>query len=282
MTIRSWLAGLSVAGAALAAGPAAFASTHPASHLSPGTTVARGVHAVAGVRLPGTARPPLIPNRPVRNRFLAGYAAIADRGRHIRYIAADFTVPTVTCSPLGSRGISDVNDSVGLDGLNDATTEAIGVWAFCDKTGASYGGFYDMAPRQPVIFTGISPGDSVAVSVYFTGSRYRLILQDLTAGRTVKKTFQRCPRRSRCLNKSAEVLTQGGGGGSDLANFGLVSYTGVRVTSVGGKRGSLLSLRKYWTSAEFIMVNRAGHKMAVPSALHSRGRAFGVSWVAGS
>ncbi len=282
MKSTSWLAGLAVAGAALTAGPAAFASTHPAIQLSPAVTVVHGVHAVAGVRLPGTVRPPLIPNRPVRNPFLSGYAAIADRGKRIRYVAADFTVPAITCSPLGSDGTSDVDYSVGLDGLTDATIEAVGVWASCDKTGASYGGFYDMAPRQPVFFGGISPGDSVAVSVYFTGHQYRLILQDLTTGSIVKKKFQRCPRRSRCLNKSAEVLTEGGGDGSDLASFGLVSYTGARVTSTGGKHGSLRSQRRYWKSAEFVMVNGSGDPLAVPSALDSGGQAFGVSWVAGS
>jgi hypothetical protein len=266
----------------LAASPAALASTHPARQLSPGSRVGYGLHAVAGIRLPGTARPRLAPAGAVRNRFLSGYGTIADRGRHIRYVAAEFTVPTVTCSPLGSDGTSNVNYSVGLDGLNDATSEAVGVWAFCDQTGAGYGGFYDMAPRQPVLFTGINPGDSVAVSVYFTGARYRLILQDLTTGDIVKKTFQRCPRRSRCLNNSAEVLTEGGGDGSDLADFGLVSYTGVRVTSTGGKRGSLRSQRGYWKSAEFVMVNGTGDTMAAPSALHSRGQAFGVSWGAGS
>jgi hypothetical protein len=278
----SWLAGLVVAGAALTAGPAAFASTHPAIQLSPAATVVHGVHAAAGIRLPGTVRPPLIPNRPVRNPFLSGYAAIADRGRNIRYIAADFTVPALTCSPLGSKGTSDVNYSVGLDGINDATSEAIGVFAFCDSTGANYSGFYDMAPRQPVFFGGIAPGDSVMMSVFFTGRQYRLILQNLTTGDIVKKTFQRCPRRSRCLNKSAEVLTEGGGDGSDLANFGTVSYTSVSVTSVRGKRGTLRTLRKYWKSAEFVMVNGSGQTLAAPSALHSRGRAFGVSWVAGS
>jgi hypothetical protein len=283
MSIKSWLAGLAAAvaalgGAALAIGPAAFASTHPASHT--GTTVRSGTHLMAGLRLQHTVSPQLAPDIKLMFRGESGYAVAADRGRRIRFVSADFTVPTLNCatSPLGSAG-ANVEQTVSLDGFNDNTAEVVGVLSNCDNTGAaSYIGFSLMAPRGGLkVINGINAGDAIQASVYFTGSRYRLILKDVTTGKTTT-VFQRCPRRSRCLNKSAAVLTMGGGQGSDLADFGVIHYTGVRVTSVGGRHGTLAPLRRYWQSAEITMIDRAHHRLAVPSALHNHGHAFSVTW----
>jgi hypothetical protein len=287
MTIKSRLAALTAAaatitalgaaalgGAAMSAGPVAFASARSAGHAGPTVPLLNREMAGAGL---SRLTPDIMASAP----NVSGYAVIADRGRHLRFVSADFTVPTLNCanSPLGSAGLADVEQSVGLDGIRDRTIEAIGVSSVCDTTGtASYTGFYDMAPRKPVAFSGISAGDSLEASVFFDGANYRLQLQDLTTGNTTT-VFQWCPRHSKCLNTSAEVLTTGGGNGSNLANFGVLSYTGAKVTSLRGKHGTLAPLRRYWRSVKITMVDYGGHQLAVPSVLQGHGQAFTVTWM---
>lgn len=288
MTIKSRLAALTAAaatitalgaaalgGAALSAGPVAFASTQSAGHARPAGLLPQLNREMAGA---GLSR--LTPDIKISAQGVSGYAALADRGRHFRFVSANFTVPTLNCanSPLGSAGVADVEQLAGLDGISDSTTEVIGVMSVCDQTGTpSYSGFYDMYPHKPVAFSGISAGDSLEASVYFDGGSYRLQLQDLTTGNTTT-VFQWCPRHHRCLNNSAEVLTTGGGSGSNLANFGVLSYTGAKVTSLSGKHGTLAPLRRYWRSVKITMVDHGGHLLAVPSVL-DHGQAFTVTWM---
>jgi hypothetical protein len=90
--------------------------------------------------------------------------------------------------------------------------------------------------------------------------------------------YKRCPRHSRCLNISAEVLTAAGGGGFNLASLGVLSYTNAKVTSLKGKHGTLAPLRRYWRSAKIATVDRRGNRLAVPSVLRDHGRKFTVTW----
>ena len=214
MTLKSWLAGGVVAGAALMAAPAAVASAHPVSDAGPGPTVqVHGMRAAVGVRLPGTHLPHLAPQMSVTSNNWSGYAAAADSGVHIRFVSANFTIPSLNCanSPLGSSGFAYAGHWAGLDGFNDATVEQTGVDAFCDSSGTpTYYAWYEMYPLAPVAFTGVNPGDAIHVSVFFTGSAYDLALTDLTTGGSIDTT-QPCPSGSTCRNKSAEVITEDSG-----------------------------------------------------------------------
>jgi Peptidase A4 family len=284
MTLKYWLAGAAVAAATLAAAPAAVASTHAGSHAGPGSTVqVHGMRAAVGARLPGTHLPHLAPQMSVASSNWSGYAVAADSGARIRFVSANFTIPSLNCAnlPLGSSGSAYAGHWAGLDGFNDATAEQTGVDAFCDSSGTpAYYAWYEMYPLAPVAFTGVNPGDAIHVSVYFDGSAYNLVLTDLTTGGFINTT-QPCPSGSTCRNKSAEVITEDPGGavagGFDLADFGMANYTGARVTSVTGTHGTLAAQPNNWTSTEIVMQDTSGTMMAVPSALEG-GQAFNVTW----
>ena len=284
MTLKSWLAGLAVAGATLTAAPAALASTQSVSHAGPGPTVqVHGMRSAVGVRLPGTHLPQLAPQMSVASSNWSGYAVAADSGVRIRFVSVNFTIPSLNCanSPLGSSGSAYAGHWAGLDGFNDATVEQTGVDAFCDSSGTpAYYAWYEMYPLAPVAFTGVSPGDAIHVSVFFDGSAYNLVLTDLTTGGFINTT-QPCPSGSTCRNKSAEVITEDPGGavagGFDLADFGMANYTGARVTSLTGTHGTLAAQSNNWTSTEIIMDDSRGTPMATPSALEG-GQAFNVAW----
>jgi hypothetical protein len=276
------IAGVATVAAALAAAPAASAAFtghgHPASSLR-----VNGLHVAPGVQLPRTHLPYLLPRGTVRSTNWSGYAAAADSGQRIRYVAANFNVPSVNCanSPVGASGFAYAEQWAGLDGFGNSTVEQIGVGASCDSAGTPrYFAWYEMYPRAPVAFSGISPGDAVSVSVFFNGSSYELDLTDLTSGGFVKTT-QPCPSGSTCRDKSAEVITEDPGGavagGYDLADFGMANDTSAVVTSQSGKHGTLAALTSYWTSSEITMVDNSGTQMAVPSGLQG-GQAFDVAW----
>ena len=284
MTLKYWLGGAAVAAATLAAAPAAVASTQAVSHAGPGPTVqVHGMRAAVGARLPGTHLPHLAPQMSVASSNWSGYAVAANSGVRIRFVSANFTIPSLNCanSPLGSSGSAYAAHWTGLDGFNDATAEQTGVDAFCDSSGTpAYYAWYEMYPLAPVAFTGVNPGDAIHVSVYFDGSAYNLVLTDLTTGGFINTT-QPCPSGSTCRNKSAEVITEDPGGavagGFDLADFGMANYTGARVTSLTGTHGTLAAQPNNWTSTEIVMQDTSGTMMAVPSALEG-GQAFNVTW----
>ena len=284
MTLKYCLAGAAVAAATLAAAPAAVASTQAVSHAGPGPTVqVHGMRAAVGARLPGTHLPHLAPQMSVASSNWSGYAVAANSGVRIRFVSANFTIPSLNCanSPLGSSGSAYAGHWAGLDGFNDATAEQTGVDAFCDSSGTpAYYAWYEMYPLAPVAFTGVNPGDAIHVSVYFDGSAYNLVLTDLTTGGFINTT-QPCPSGSTCRNKSAEVITEDPGGavagGFDLADFGMANYTGARVTSLTGTHGTLAAQPNNWTSTEIVMQDTSGTMMAEPSALEG-GQAFNVTW----
>jgi Peptidase A4 family len=284
MTLKYWLGGAAVAAATLTAAPAAVASTQAVSQAGPGPTVqVRGMRAAVGARLPSTHLPHLAPQLSVASSNWSGYAAAANSGVRIRFVSANFTIPSLNCanSPLGSSGSAYAAHWAGLDGFNDATAEQTGVDAFCDSSGTpAYYAWYEMYPLAPVAFTGVNPGDAIHVSVYFDGSAYNLVLTDLTTGGFINTT-QPCPSGSTCRNKSAEVITEDPGGavagGFDLADFGMANYTGARVTSLTGTHGTLAAQPGNWTSTEVVMQDTGGTMMAVPSALEG-GQAFNVTW----
>jgi hypothetical protein len=235
------------------------------------------------VTLPRTHLPRLASGNAATSASWSGYAVSADSGVHLRFISGDLTFPAVNCanSPLGPSGLAGVSHWVGLDGLTGGTVERIGVQALCDSSGTpQYFAFYQLFPEPPVAFTGVSPGDAIQASVFFTGSGYKLSLTDVTTGGFITTT-QACPPGSACHNASAEMITDDLGStvadGVNLADFGMANDTGATVTAVGGKGGTLATLPNFWTSTKVTMVDSGGTQLAAPSALFG-GRAFNVTW----
>lgn len=259
----------------------ALAQTTTSSSPRP-TVKVHGLHLVK-VNLPSTHLPHLTPHAVVSSSNWSGYAAVAKSGVRLRYVAADFTVPSVNCaaSTLGSSGFAYASNWAGIDGFSSSTVEQTGVDSFCDTSGtAQYDAWYEMFPLNPVAFSGVNPGDAIAVSVYFNGSVYSLTLTDLTTGGKIQ-TSQPCPQGSTCRDSSAEVITEDPGNAEptlDLADFGMENVTGAAVTSVNGTHGSLAA-NSLWTSTEIVMKDASKKTMAQPSALFG-GQAFSVRWLA--
>jgi hypothetical protein len=274
----------------LLAVPAASAS--PAVHESAGSRAApvgpkpvvrvHGMHLVHVV-LPSTHLPHLVPHRVVKSGNWSGHAAVARPGRQLRFVSASFTIPSVNCamSPLGSSGFAFASNWVGLDGFKSRTVEQTGVDSFCDSSGTpQYDAWYEMYPLPPVAFAGVNAGDAMSASVFFSGGKYSITLTDVTTAAKMQVT-QRCPRGSTCRNSSAEVITEDPGQSApvvNLADYGMVNFTGAAVTSVNGTKGSL-SANSLWTSSEIVMQNDSKKVMSQPSGLFG-GKAFNVTWKA--
>lgn len=211
----------------------------------------------------------------------SGYAALANSGVQLRYISAQFTVPSVNCtdSVLGSSGYAYDATWAGLDGSGSSTVEQTGTDAYCDSGTPSYYSWYEMYPLDPVTFSGVSPGDAISVSVYFNGSGYSINLTDLTTGGYIQTT-QACPTGSTCKNHSAEVITEDPGAAEpivNLADFGAANYTAAAVTSRNGTHGTLNAQSGLWSSEEIVMADSSSNVMAQPSPLEG-GQAFNIRY----
>jgi hypothetical protein len=274
--------------AAIAMAPAASASTASASPTP--VTHLHGFHLAVGARLPRTVLPHLARNAIADSDNWSGYAAVAKKNVALRYVTSTFTVPSVNCAKvaIGSAGQTYAAEWVGLDGFNDSTVEQTGVDTFCDSASgpATSQAWYEMYPLDPVVFTGVSAGDTIWVSVYFDAgtNEYQLFLDDETTGSTME-TDQPCPSGSTCDRTSAEVITEDPGdsvaGGINLADFGTVDYSLSHVTSRNGTHGTLAA-GSLWTSTEILMQDPSGNDMATPSALSDGGADFSITWNRGT
>jgi hypothetical protein len=267
MTIRSWLAGVAAVGV-VAAGAA---MTAPA--------------ATASGQLPH----PAAVNK-VTSQKWAGYAALADRRKDVRYVAADFIVESPRPCHTQDNQPGDVSTTqwIGLGGYSRGITEQIGVVETCSfmdddefEFWASYSGksgsgvFFgceevhgDTCPR------GVEGGDRVELSVYYNGKSYRLILRDVTK-KISRTVYERC---SKCTSKSAEVISLAASTATNPPLTGLsnVSFFGVRVTSADGKHGTMAPQPRYWTTAEITRLDSAGDTLGKPYPLLRHGRGFSV------
>jgi hypothetical protein len=255
--VRRWcipLAGLALAGGALAASAPAAAASHPARptiHL--GRPAMHGTAPMAALGRSANA---------AASQNWSGYAAHA---KAYNKISASWVEPTAHCA--SSRTFSSF--WVGLDGYNSQTVEQTGTEVDCVSGHARYFGWYEMFPAFPVNFSNpVHPGDHFTGSVTFTGSgHYTLVLKDTTRGwsHTVHKT------RNGTRHSSAEVIAEApssSGGILPLTNFGTAHFSNAKVNGAAMGRAS---------PTKIIMVNNGGRAKDSVSAL-SGGTAFSVKW----
>jgi hypothetical protein len=269
--------------APVASASASSATSAPSVHL-------HGFHLVTNARLPRTVLPHLARNATVDSQNWSGYAAVAKKNVALRYAQTTFTVPSVDCSrvQIGSGGQTYAAEWVGLDGFNSSTVEQTGVDSFCTSASgtATNQAWYEMFPLDPVVFSGVNPGDTIFVAVYYNKgtNQFQLNLKDETTGANME-TSQPCPTGSTCDRNSAEVIEEDPGGsvagGINLADFGKASFTSSLVTARDGLRGTL-SPSSLWTSTDIIMQDPSGEDMATPSALTDSGADFSVTWNQGT
>jgi hypothetical protein len=256
--LRRWcipLAGLALAGGALAASAPAAASSHPA-----GPTI----HLIRPA-MHGTA--PMVagrrPTHAVASQNWSGYAA---HGKTYKKISANWVEPTGHCT--SSRTFSSF--WVGLDGFGSRTVEQTGSEVDCSGGHAQYFGWYEMFPAFPGNFSNpVRPGDHFTGSVTFTGGgHYTLVLKDTTQGwsHTIKKTL------ASAKNSSAEVIAEAPSSSSGilpLTNFGTVHFSNALVD------GAAMSSAH---GVKITMVNGSGRAKDSVSAL-SGGENFSVKWL---
>jgi hypothetical protein len=255
--LRRWcipLAGLALAGGALAATAPAAASSHPAGptiHL-----IRPGMHGTAPMVVRGR------PSHALESQNWSGYAA---HGQTYKKISASWVEPTGHCTNSGTFS----SFWVGLDGFGSRTVEQTGSEVDCAGGHARYFGWYEMYPALPVNFPStVHPGDHFTGSVTVTGSgHYTLVLKDTTSGwsHTIHKT------RAKAMNASAEVIAEAPSSGSilPLTNFGTVQFSNALVD------GAAISTAH---GVKITMVNGSGRAKDSVSAL-SGGENFSVKWL---
>jgi Peptidase A4 family len=293
MNIRTWLAAGAAAALALGVSSAASASTagaaRPVSHPAP-VSHKRGFHVVTNVHLPRTALQHLTPKATAYSYNWSGYAAVGGKGVSLRYISADYNVPSVNCaaSPTGTEGTYE-GQWIGFDGYNENsdTVEQTGIAGYCNDGTPEYYAWYEIYPQDPVVYSGpINPGDAITSSVYYNDSThlYNIILTDVTSGVPGINVNVPCTSGYTCPDATAEVISEVPGGGPyygvDLADFGMENFTNTGVTSHDGVHGSLAA-SKLWSSSEIVMQSEtSGATMVQPSSLYG-GLAFNDTWRAG-
>ncbi len=276
MKIRPWLAGAAgVTAAILGFGTSASAATHHPARWSPMSFAAGHLH-TAGVT-PGTTY----------YGNWAAYVALAHKNVALRYVAADFNIPSLNCA--GAAPNATVALFVGFQGWS-APGELTGLQGTCNSDGTySYQGFYEIstgpAVASPVT---VNPGDAIQASVYYNAStrQYTFYLNDVTEATVLFNTPVSCPSGSSCSTTTAEAVTDdlydvSAKQNFPLANYGMVNFTGGAVTSRDGLKGGFGS-STLWTSAESIIRNSStGAILATPSSLEG-GSAFSTTWHAAS
>lgn len=264
--------------------PAAGQAAGPAESLAESLAGSPRLAGPAGLALPGGPAFPGAAQTTSPN--WSGWADVARPGAAMRSVTARFRVPHVSC---GADGQS-VSIWAGLDGIGDDTVEQAGVEAVCVRTrngwlAAKYVSFSETYPRAPLVGSFVSPGDLIAVSVFYAGGthRYRLSLTDNRSAWADISVSAACPRGRTCHNASAEVVAEDSGdgpaSGSYLADFGKVSFDGIGVSSSDGTRGTLGTLAgsARWSTREITMEYR-GQVMAQPSARTHGYTRFGDSY----
>jgi hypothetical protein len=226
----------------------------------------------------------------LRSDNWAGYADVACGKCALRYVAANFPVPSINCAKVPAKSANHyVSTWIGLDGLTTDTVEQVGVDGLCYKGKPVYYVWYEMYPEGTHVFaiSGFSPGDALAANVYYNSRNrdWQLTLIDLTRG-VGFETDQTCPSGQECKNANAEVITEDPGGGVSagiyLAKFGATFYNRVKVTSRDGTHGTLAgsNCRHLWFLYGLEMYHKTG-LMAYPGQL-AAGTAFSVYWAASS
>lgn len=214
----------------------------------------------------------------------SGYVDIANKGVALRYVTADFNIPSLNCgkSQNGTAGGNYYSSWTGLDGWSDLTVEQQGIESYCSGDTPGLWVFYEMYPANPVVFTGANFGDALQASTYYNSAtgKYNLDVTDLTQGSAGVTETIKCA--GTCHNSSAEVVSEAPGGGPPqygLSDYGAQNYTGAGVTSRNGTKGTLAGNR-LWKSDSIKMIGSStGHTLSTVGGLQGS-TAFLAKWAA--
>ncbi|KAF7590388.1 hypothetical protein BBP40_002889 [Aspergillus hancockii] len=160
------------------------------------------------------------------------------------YVAATFTLPSVTPTAASSDETQAVSFWVGIDGATsgDAIWQA-GVDIYVQNGQPSFAGWYEWYPANSVdIDLEFNFGDVVFASVESTSeSEGVAIIENLTTGKNVTVTASAPASTATLTGQNAEWILEDlavDGDGLTLVDFGEASFTGC-VARAGGKEYGL-------------------------------------------
>lgn len=218
------LGSLALTAPAMAAGTPAPLTAGPATH--GGTFVPGGLFHPA----PGTHA------QTVGNRVLdysTNWSGYAVTGGTFTTATASWTQNAVTCT--SGDGETDMSPWVGIDGFNSSTVEQTGSSGDCDGSSVDYYAWYEMYPANVIIINKtVKAGDKFTGTVtHTTGTKYTLVLKDLTQGWTNSVT-----KSLSADDNSAEAVMEMAA--DHLTKFGTDPFTGFTVDGqpVGSYTGS--------------------------------------------
>jgi uncharacterized repeat protein (TIGR02543 family) len=218
------------------------------------------------------------------SRNWAGYA---DSGGTFSAVSATWVVPAVTCS--GTSALEAVQ-WVGIDGWGNSTVEQDGTETSCAGSTPEYSAWYEMYGDDSVnggymvtLSTSsyhVSPGNSMSASVLLTGTQWTLKVVNNTAG----WTFSTVITDAAPAAASAEVITEspevcsGSCSEASLADFGVVTFTSISVTSSATGTGGISS-----STATAVACNDDNDVvMMAPGVLSAGGTSFSDTWISSS
>ncbi|HEX4490555.1 MAG TPA: G1 family glutamic endopeptidase [Acidimicrobiia bacterium] len=222
-----------------------------------------------------------ITNTALTSRNWAGYfTAAPSRGTDFNAVEATWTQPTVRCEAKTAWTVF----WAGLDGWYDGTVEQGGSSARCFRKGGTpqYSLWWEMFPTNAIqTVVPIEAGDTITARVTYTRATkvFTIKVRDTTTGKGFTRQ-EKCGRGLTCDRSSAEAITEdvemlGSSGYFPLADYGTMSYSGVRATDITGHSGSISDA--HWDHAR-VREHKDGVTYATVSPLRSNGTAFSVTW----
>jgi hypothetical protein len=230
----------------------------------------------------------------ISSTIWAGYI-VQGSGALFREVAARWRQPRASCVP-GARSYAAVWVGLGGSGPSSPALEQTGTEVDCSKRGhAIYYAWYELVPAAstnvPARVLIVRPGDVMSASVTVEGSRVTFSLRNDTRHRGFRKVL---PARAIDVS-SAEWIVEApsdcNAAGTScitlpLADFRSVTFRRAEAEAAGNPLGSISDPLWHWTridlrpGREHLGVHRrnALGSAATPSALHSGGRSFRVSY----
>jgi hypothetical protein len=181
-------------------------------------------------------------------------------------VSVNWTQPRVDCEKTPSAYSAFW---VGIDGDTSNTVEQTGSEANCFGGSASYGGWYEMFPKRPFIYSNpVAPGDSFAASVISgTRGRFQLTLTDVTQHWSQTTT----QKRRSAKHASAEVIAEAPSSHRSVLPLADFTSVGFSAASVNGSPFSAST-----PGIEPLTMASGATVKATPSALS--GGSFSVTW----
>jgi hypothetical protein len=204
----------------------------------------------------------------------SGYANDNTTGKTYSKVAADWTVPKITC-PTKEDQLAAF--WVGIDGFTSSSVEQDGTLAQCYEGTAFYYTWWEMYPTNDIQVVGdtVKAGDKIVTSVVKSGTKYTLKVTDSTTTGNNISTTQTCSATA-CVDTSAEWIGEAPSG--TRGEYPLPDFKTWTVTSAAVTSGSTAGTIKTFPDDAITMESDNDYALAAPGALNSAATSFTDKW----